>query len=100
MAISVADIETARALGATLPPSDTMQPLTTIASVFAFLATAARAEGRSEADDVELVARLADCTADELRGAERTLRKLGYRDVCYMLRRIAGRRKHSLAPLS
>jgi hypothetical protein len=83
-----------------VPDTDELSPLATISSVIAYTATAARAEGTSEADAAELVVRLADLAPATVRDVERTLRRLGYRDVCTRLCEIAGRRKHSLAPLA
>jgi hypothetical protein len=99
MSIDAADLEAARALEATLPQSDELQPLQTVASVLAFMATAARAEGDDPCDGVELVVRLADLSPDDVREVERALRPLGYRDICAGLREITGRRQRDLKPL-
>lgn len=84
-----------------LPPDgdNTLAVLPTLASLFAYIATAARSEGRDESDDVEVLARLAQLTPDEVREVERALRPLGYRDVCARLREISGRRQRDLRPL-
>jgi hypothetical protein len=98
--LSAADLEAARALEPTVPDTDELSPLTTISSVIAYTATAARTEGSDEADAAELAVRLADLSPDTVRHTAATLRALGYAEVATRLRLIAGRRKRDLAPLA
>jgi hypothetical protein len=97
--LSAVDLEAARALEPSVPETDELSPLITISSVLAYTATAARADGDSEADAAELVVRLADLTPDDVRQAAATLRALGYAEVANRLRQIAGRRRRDLRPL-
>ena len=57
MTVSAADVDAARSMAASLPESDELLPLTSVASVLAYTATAARSEGSSEADAAELAVR-------------------------------------------
>jgi hypothetical protein len=80
--------------------TDDLSALQSIPEVLGYIVACARAEDRDEAADVELVVRSVDMSPDTVRVAELILRPLGYVAVCDMLRKIAGRRKHSLAPLN
>ena len=51
----------------------------------------ARSEGIDESDGVELIVRAADMTREEIREAERVLRKLGYVAVSDRLKALARR---------
>ena len=73
--------------------------LSTIASVFAFIATTAKAEGRDVAHDVELLARHAELSPSEARQVAASLQRLGFRAAAARLKQIAGRRRHDLRPL-
>src|SRR5689334_9533675 len=99
MAINSADVAALLAMPSTETDGDTLQPLTTVASVLAHLATVTRSDGGSEADMVELVVRAAGLMPRDVRASERILRRLGYRVVADRLASISGRRKNSLAPL-
>jgi predicted hydrolase (HD superfamily) len=101
MSVSAADIAEVRRLGEIPPDHEAidMTALQSIEEVIGYVIAAARVEGDNETDQVELVVRAVDLTADTVRDVERTLRRLGYRDVCTRLRQIAGRRKRDLAPL-
>jgi hypothetical protein len=91
MTVSAADVDAARSMAASLPESDEWLPLTSVASVLAYTATAARSEGSSEADAAELAVRLADLSPDTTRRAAGVLMALGYVAVANRLRKIAGR---------
>jgi hypothetical protein len=73
--------------------------LDSVEEVIAWLITDARASGDNEVDRAELLIRYADMSPDEVRSAERVLRRLGYRAVADMMRRIAGRTRLDLKPL-
>jgi hypothetical protein len=82
------------------PNSDTsLAALPTLASLFGYMITCARAENRDEADDCETLARLAQLTPDEVRDIAATLKALGYTVASARLREIGGRRRHDLRPL-
>jgi hypothetical protein len=82
------------------PDSDTgLSALPTLASLFGYLITCARAEDRDEADDCEVFARYAQLTPDEVRCCAGTLKALGYTVASARLREIAGRRRRDLRPL-
>jgi hypothetical protein len=82
------------------PDRDTgLAALPTLASLFAYLITCARAEDRSEADDCEVFARFTQLTPDEVRECAGTLKALGYVVAADRLKSIAGRRRHDLKPL-
>ena len=100
MPVEAAMIEQLRLMVPAISDTDEMLSLVTTAEVIGFVASTARTEGRSEADDVELVVRAAGLGPDDVRQVERTLRALGYRSVAERLKQIAGRRIRSLAPLS
>ncbi|WMT78828.1 hypothetical protein [Bradyrhizobium sp. Ash2021] len=100
MAIDAGDLETLKALEATVPETDTLWPLTSIPQVLAYLATWARAEGIAEDEVIELTARAADLGPAAARHAGAILGRLGYAKVADRLREIAGRRKHDLRPLA
>lgn len=73
--------------------------LPTFASVFAYIAAAAQAEGRDPAHDVELLARHSNTSAPEARRIAASLRKLGFKAPAERLFMIAGRRPVDLRPL-
>jgi hypothetical protein len=82
------------------PDADTgLSALPTLASLFGYMITCARSEGRDEADDCETFARFAQLTPDEVRDCAGTLRALGYVVAASRLREISGRRRHDLRPL-
>jgi hypothetical protein len=99
MTISAADLVKARDLAASVPDAGDMSVCDTVEEVIALTIANARQDGDSEADSVELVIRLAEMTPAAVRRSELILRALGYVEVCGMMRRIAGRRRHDLAPL-
>jgi hypothetical protein len=74
-----------------------LSALQSIEEVIGYVIAAARAEGEDEVDVVELLVRATDLTPDDVRQVARLLRSLGYVAVADMLRKIAGRRRHSLA---
>jgi hypothetical protein len=96
-----ADLAELEEFAATSPNIDggDLQALQSVPEVLAYLATYARAQGRDEADDVEVVARFTELSPNDLRHAQAVLRPLGYTKVCDRLKQIAGRRKHELKPL-
>jgi hypothetical protein len=55
-----------------------LAPLTTRAELIAFMIATARAEGRAEFADVELMLTAASMSREDLRQDARTLRRLGY----------------------
>ncbi|WMT71141.1 hypothetical protein [Bradyrhizobium sp. Ash2021] len=97
--IDAADLERLKALEGTVPDTDALLPLTSIPEIIAYVVTSCRADGADEGDIAELLVRAADLSPDAVRRAERVLRPLGYAQVSDRLRKIAGRRQHSLAPL-
>ena len=82
------------------PISDELLPLTTIPEIIAYVVTSCRADGTDEGDIAELLVRASGMLPVAVRRAEKVLRPLGYRAVADRLSEIAGRRKHSLAPLA
>jgi tRNA A58 N-methylase Trm61 len=102
MTISAADLAKARDLAATVPEHDAvdMSVCDTIEEVIALTIANARQDGDDEVHTVELLIRLAEMTPTAVRRSERMLRPLGYVAVADMMRRITGRRKHSLIPLA
>jgi hypothetical protein len=95
-----ADLATLAEMAPLSPDADSaLAALPTLASLFAYLIACARSEDRNEADDCEVFARFAQLTPDEVRECAGTLKALGYRAAADRLFMIAGRRKHSLAPL-
>jgi hypothetical protein len=101
MSASAADIAEVRRLVEEPPAHDEadLSALESVPAVIGFTIACARAEGEDECDVVETLVRAADLSPDAVRGAERVLRPLGYVQVCDMLRKIAGRRKHGMAPV-
>jgi hypothetical protein len=99
--VDAADIAEVQRMAALAPEYDVddLSALQSIPEVLGYIVACARAEDRDEAADVELVVRSVDMSPDAVRVAELILRPLGYVAVCDMLRKIAGRRKHELAPL-
>jgi hypothetical protein len=100
MPVDAADVAELQKLVATLPETDSLMPLTTVAEVIGYTIACARHEGEAELQWVEMLIRGAGMSPHDVLAAERILRGLGYRDVCTMMRRLAGRRKHSLTPIS
>ena len=99
MAVEVADIARLKALDDTMPDTDELQPLKTVPQVFGYIIAYARSEGLDEDEMTELLARGSDMTPDTVRHCARVLRPLGYARASDRLRRLAGRRRHNLAPL-
>jgi hypothetical protein len=100
MTVSSDLAELERMAAASSPESDgSLAALTTIPSLFAYIATCARSEDRDEADDCETFARYAGLTPDEVRHCAGTLRRLGYVVASDRLFQIAGRRRRDLRPL-
>jgi hypothetical protein len=99
MTISAADLAKARDLAASVPEAGDMSVCNTIEEVIALTIANARQDGDDEVDTVELLIRLAEMTPTAVRRSERILRPLGYDKVADMMRRIASRRRHDLAPL-
>lgn len=80
--------------------SDPLLPLTTVEAVYGFEIARARADGRDEVAAVELIVRAANESPGSVRASAGILRQMGYTVVADRLAEIAGRRKHSLHPLS
>ena|SRR6266702_96656 len=101
MSLSAAELDDVRKVLADLPSGDgpDLSALQSIEEVLGYMIAYARAEGRDEVEWLELFIRLADLSPERVRRAERVLRRLGYTAATAMMRRIAGRRKHDLAPL-
>jgi hypothetical protein len=99
MAVSAADIAEVLALEGAVPETNTLDALTTIPALLAYIATWSASEGRDPADDIELLARLAELPPDMVRSAAVTLKAMGYYDVGDRLREIAGKRTHDLRPI-
>jgi hypothetical protein len=85
--VSAEGVEELRKLGE--EPGDSLPALETIPEILAYTVAMARAEGRDECDDVELLCRAAPLSRDEIRKAERVLRALGYAAVCDRLKVLA-----------
>jgi hypothetical protein len=102
MTVSAASVAEMQQFVATAPEShaDDLQALQTREELCGYLCAVARAEGWNEPDAVELFVRAADWTPGEVRRVEHVMRRLGYAEVSSMMRRIAGRRKHVLAPVT
>jgi hypothetical protein len=102
MPVSAADMAELRRLEATLPESDTgdLAALQSTEEVLGYVIAVSRAEGWDESDAIEIVARSVGMSPADARSHARTLGRLGYRDVCARLQRIAGKRRNSLAPLT
>lgn len=101
MPVSAADLTELRRLEATITPDSgsDLSTLELIAEVIAWVITEARAAGDNEVDRAETLIRFSNMTPDEVRTGERVLRRLGYRAVADMMRRIAGRTRRDLKPL-
>src|SRR5438309_4150132 len=102
MSVDAETVEQLRSMAAALPgdAGGDLTPLESIPEVVGYVIACARQEGRDELQDVELVVRGAEISPADLRRAEAVLRPLGYVAVADRLRQIAGRRKHTLRPLS
>ena len=90
MSVEAADVAAmqARAEGVT---SEGLEALTSIPAVLAFMVAQAREEGIDETDAVELLARAAELSPQEMRRAERVLRRLGYAAVADRLKEVSKR---------
>jgi hypothetical protein len=75
MTVDAAMLEEARGTVAALPPTagPDLTAIPDLETLYAYVATASRAEDPDEADMVELVARLTDARPDELRRIARVL---------------------------
>ena len=93
MAVSVEQVEELRRLGE--QPGDALPALETVPEILAYSVAVARAEGMDEADAVELLCRAAELSRDDLLGAHRVLRPLGYVVACDRLKRLARRKRCS-----
>jgi hypothetical protein len=102
MPVSGADLEQLRSMIATVPNHDApdLSALESVEELLGFLVADARSRGADEADMVEMFVRLAELSPDDVRAAQRVLAALGYRAVAARLKELAGRRKHTLRPLS
>jgi hypothetical protein len=96
------DLIELKKMEAAMPEIDAsgLAALPTFASVFAFIAAAAHAEGRDAAHDVELLARHGELSASEVRRVAVSLRQLGFKAPAERLLMIAGRRRVDLRPLA
>jgi hypothetical protein len=104
MPVDAAEIAELRRMKAAMSPEEfydlgECSVLQSTEEVIGYMIAEARLSGWDESDQVETLVRLLELPPDEVRGIERVLRPLGYRDVCARLRQIAGRRKNSLMPL-
>jgi hypothetical protein len=70
-------------------PSDSFNQAKTIPEVLALLIAFARAEGRDEVEETEVLLRLVDLSRAELLDIETTMAPLGYGAVAGVLRRLA-----------
>jgi hypothetical protein len=93
MAVNPADVAHILEMAETLPDSDELAPLQTLAEIIAWLVACARSEGENEIADVELVLTAVQPSRAGLTEAERTLRALGYRAVADLLRRMIKKRR-------
>ena len=89
MSVEAATIEQVRALAATVTDCGEFAELETREEIFGFLIAVSRAEGWPEVAMVEIVARAADMSRDELRHVRDVLKRLGYIDVSRMLTELA-----------
>lgn len=90
MAVDRAFINEVRALAAL--PGDSPEHLRvfeTIPELIGYIIETARADGLSEADQVEVFCRAAELTRGDLLDAHRVLRPLGYVAVCKVLKRLS-----------
>jgi hypothetical protein len=101
MSVDAATLAELRRLEATMSPEaeSGLAALETLPAVYGYVISRARADGDDEADMCELLARHSNAPPAEVRSIAAVLRKLGYRRAADRLHLIAGRRKHSLAPL-
>jgi hypothetical protein len=103
MAVSARDLEEVERLDQAAPKDDAstgrLAALESVTSLFAYLATAARADDRDPADECELLVRYARMPPDEVRRVAANLKALGFTEVAQRLAEVAGRRRHGLRPL-
>ena len=102
MSVDAADVAELRRLEQqAAPDTDSgLQALRTLPAVYAYTISIARQNGSDEADAVELLARISDAPPSEVRDVATVLRRLGYRVASDRLRRIAGRTRRDLRPLT
>jgi hypothetical protein len=103
MAVSARDLEEVERLDQAAPKDDAstgrLAALESVTSLFAYLATAARADDPDPADECELLVRYARMPPDEVRRVAANLKALGFTEVAQRLAEVAGRRRHGLRPL-
>ena len=102
MSVSAANVAELRRLEQqAAPETDSgLQALATVESVYAYTISVSRQSGSDEADAVELLARISDAPPSEVRDVATVLRRLGYGVAADRLRRIAGRTRRDLRPLT
>lgn len=93
MSVDAATMEQVLALAATVQDSGELAEFETREEVFGYLIAVSRAEGWDEVAMVEIVARAAEMSRDELRHVRDVLKRLGYAAVATMLTELA-RRTH------
>jgi hypothetical protein len=83
-------------------PALDLSALTSIAEAIGYVIAVARQQGANEVDAVELLCHVVDITKDDLRTAERLLRRLGYTLVADKLRELArkAKKKPPASPMS
>jgi hypothetical protein len=93
MPVDAADVEELRRVAAERNDLGTCQPLDSIPEILAYAVAVARAENLDEADAVEMLARAARLSRDDLLGAHQVLAPLGYGKVCARLKQLARRKR-------
>src|SRR5262245_288430 len=92
MAVSDEQVEELRRAYAARPPEiavdDPLRRLDDWATIIAYVITLARAQGRDEVDDVELLVLASSCTKVELRESAHVLAPLGFDKVVARLREL------------
>jgi tRNA A58 N-methylase Trm61 len=90
------DLEQLRSIEATVTDCGEFAELETREEVLAYLIAVSRAEGWDEVEMVEIVARAAKMSRDELRYVRDVLKRLGYVAVASMLTELARKAKRTL----
>src|SRR5215469_10410853 len=79
-------------------PEVDLSALKSIAEAIGYVIAVARQQGADEVDAVEVLCHVANITKDDLRAAERLLRRLGYTKVADKLRELARRARRKPDP--
>src|SRR5882672_3965038 len=93
MPVDAVTMEQALAMAASVTDCGEFAELETREEVFGYLIAVSRAEGWDEVEMVEIVARAAEMSRDELRRVRDVLKRLGYVAVASMLTELARKAK-------